>query len=352
MSRFFIDRPIFAWVIAIVIMLAGALAIRTLPIAQYPDHRAAGGVHRRQLSRRLGARRCENTVTQVIEQQLNGLDHLLYFSSTSELGRPGRRSPLTFAAGHQPRHRPGAGAEQAAAGDAAAAAGGAAAGHRRRQVAARASCWSSALYDTDGPLHRRRHRRLSSPATCSDPLSRVNGVGDVAGVRRASTPCASGSIPYKLEQLQADAGRRAATRSRRRTSRSPPARSAACRPSPGQQLERHRHRPVAPADARAVPQTSSSRASPTASVVRLRDVARVELGATELRRRQPPQRPARPPASPSSSRPAPTRSTTADAVKAKATELAASLPAGREAGLPGRHHPLRHALDPARWSRP
>ena len=55
MSKYFIDRPIFAWVIAIVIMLAGGLAIMTLPIAQYPLDRAAVDPRQRHLSRRVGA---------------------------------------------------------------------------------------------------------------------------------------------------------------------------------------------------------------------------------------------------------------------------------------------------------
>ncbi len=57
LSRFFIERPVFAWVIAIVIMLAGALAIRTLPIEQYPTIAPPAVGDHRQLSRRLGADR-------------------------------------------------------------------------------------------------------------------------------------------------------------------------------------------------------------------------------------------------------------------------------------------------------
>jgi multidrug efflux pump len=82
MSRFFIERPIFAWVIAIVIMLAGALAIRTLPISQYPTI-APPSVSISTTYPGADAQTLENSVTQVIEQQLKGLDHLLYFSSTS-----------------------------------------------------------------------------------------------------------------------------------------------------------------------------------------------------------------------------------------------------------------------------
>jgi len=82
MSRFFIDRPIFAWVIAIVIMLIGLLAMSSLPIAQYPDI-APPAVQISTTYPGASAETVQNSVTQVIEQQLNGLDGLLYFSSNS-----------------------------------------------------------------------------------------------------------------------------------------------------------------------------------------------------------------------------------------------------------------------------
>src|ERR1700733_13451326 len=82
MSRFFIERPIFATVIALVIMLIGALAIRTLPIAQYPTI-APPRVFVGASYPGADAATAESSVTQVIEQQLSGIDHLLYFSSTS-----------------------------------------------------------------------------------------------------------------------------------------------------------------------------------------------------------------------------------------------------------------------------
>src|SRR5579871_1123408 len=82
LSRFFIDRPIFAWVIAIGVMLAGALAIRTLPIAQYPSI-APPSIFVRATYPGASAETVQSSVTQVIEQQLKGLDHLLYFSANS-----------------------------------------------------------------------------------------------------------------------------------------------------------------------------------------------------------------------------------------------------------------------------
>ena len=97
MAQFFINRPIFAWVIAIVIMLGGALSIFTLPLEQYPDiapPRVTIGAQYTGAS----AETVENSVTQIIEQQLKGIDNMLYMSSTSDAsGRA--RTTLTFAPG-------------------------------------------------------------------------------------------------------------------------------------------------------------------------------------------------------------------------------------------------------------
>ncbi|WP_436194099.1 efflux RND transporter permease subunit [Pseudorhodoferax sp. LjRoot39] len=82
MARFFVQRPIFAWVIAIAIMLAGALSIETLPISQYPDV-APPTVRISATYTGANAQTVENSVTQIIEQQLTGLDGMLYFSSSS-----------------------------------------------------------------------------------------------------------------------------------------------------------------------------------------------------------------------------------------------------------------------------
>ena len=82
MSRIFIDRPIFAWVIAIIIMLAGIAGVSTLPVQQFPDI-APPQVNINTTYPGASAGILETSVTQVIEQQLTGLDGLLYFSSTS-----------------------------------------------------------------------------------------------------------------------------------------------------------------------------------------------------------------------------------------------------------------------------
>ncbi|WP_051303500.1 efflux RND transporter permease subunit [Comamonas composti] len=97
MAQFFISRPIFAWVIAIIIMLGGALSIFTLPLEQYPDiapPRVTIGSQYTGAS----AETVENSVTQIIEQQLKGIDNMLYMSSTSDAaGRS--RTTLTFTPG-------------------------------------------------------------------------------------------------------------------------------------------------------------------------------------------------------------------------------------------------------------
>jgi multidrug efflux pump len=81
-SRIFVDRPIFAWVVAIIIMLAGVGSILTLPVEQYPDV-APPQVNIRANYTGASAATMESSVTQVIEQQLTGLDGMIYFNSTS-----------------------------------------------------------------------------------------------------------------------------------------------------------------------------------------------------------------------------------------------------------------------------
>lgn len=100
MARFFIDRPVFAWVISIIIMLAGALAIFTLPVSMYPPI-APPKIEIRASYPGASAQVVENSVTQVIEQNLTGLDGLLYFSSNSSSNGSTSIS-LTFATGTDP----------------------------------------------------------------------------------------------------------------------------------------------------------------------------------------------------------------------------------------------------------
>ena len=97
LSRFFIDRPVFAWVIAVVIMLAGGIAALKLPIEQYPTI-APPTVMINAFYPGADASTLQSSVTQVIEQQLTGLDNLLYFSSSSNADGSVSIS-VTFAAG-------------------------------------------------------------------------------------------------------------------------------------------------------------------------------------------------------------------------------------------------------------
>jgi hydrophobe/amphiphile efflux-1 (HAE1) family protein len=100
MSRFFIDRPIFAWVIAIIVMLAGVLSILSLPISQYPSI-APPAISVTATYPGADASTVTSTVTQPIEQQMKGLDHLEYISSTGDSSGTSTIT-LTFAQGTNP----------------------------------------------------------------------------------------------------------------------------------------------------------------------------------------------------------------------------------------------------------
>ncbi|MDR2016398.1 MAG: efflux RND transporter permease subunit [Burkholderiales bacterium] len=100
MSHFFIDRPIFAWVIAIIISLAGGLSIFVLPVSQYPEISPPQIVMRVNFQG-ASAKTVEDSVTQVIEQQMTGLDNLLYMTSTSD-SNGSAAVTLTFGIGTNP----------------------------------------------------------------------------------------------------------------------------------------------------------------------------------------------------------------------------------------------------------
>ncbi len=97
MVQFFIDRPVFAWVIAIIIMIAGALSIKSMPVSQYPPI-APPAISIDAFYPGASAKTVENTVTQIVEQKMTGLDNLLYFSSVSDSAGRGSVS-LYFAPG-------------------------------------------------------------------------------------------------------------------------------------------------------------------------------------------------------------------------------------------------------------
>ena len=100
LSRFFLDRPVFAWVIAIVMMVAGVLAIYKLPVSQYPPL-APPSIAIDSFYPGASAETVENTVTQIIEQKMTGFDNLIYLGGTSSSSGASRLT-LTFAPGTDP----------------------------------------------------------------------------------------------------------------------------------------------------------------------------------------------------------------------------------------------------------
>jgi hydrophobe/amphiphile efflux-1 (HAE1) family protein len=100
LSSFFLDRPVFAWVIAIIMMLAGGLAIHNLPISQYPPI-APPSIAIDAFYPGASAQTVEDSVVQIIEQKMTGFDKLLYMSATSDASGSGRIE-LTFAPGTDP----------------------------------------------------------------------------------------------------------------------------------------------------------------------------------------------------------------------------------------------------------
>jgi hydrophobe/amphiphile efflux-1 (HAE1) family protein len=100
LSRFFLDRPVFAWVIAIAMMLAGGLAIYNLPISQYPPI-APPSITIRGMYPGASAKTVEDSVVQIIEQKMTGLDRMIYMSSSSDSAGSAAVT-LTFAPGTDP----------------------------------------------------------------------------------------------------------------------------------------------------------------------------------------------------------------------------------------------------------
>ena len=132
MAQFFIERPIFAWVVGILVMLGGALSIFRLPVSQYPAI-APPTVSVSTNYPGASAKTLEDTVTQVIEQRMNGLDHLRYMASSSD-SAGNAQVTLTFDAGTDPDIAQVQVQNKLAARHAAAPAGGAAPGRPGGQV--------------------------------------------------------------------------------------------------------------------------------------------------------------------------------------------------------------------------
>ena len=100
LSRFFLERPVFAWVIAIILMVAGCLAIYHLPVSQYPPI-APPSIAVTSFYPGASAETVENSVTQIIEQKMTGFDNMLYLSATSDSSGASRLE-LTFEPGTDP----------------------------------------------------------------------------------------------------------------------------------------------------------------------------------------------------------------------------------------------------------
>ncbi len=100
LSKFFLDRPVFAWVIAIIIMVTGGLAIYNLPVSQYPPI-APPSIYIQSFYPGASAETTENSVTQIIEQKMTGLDQMIYLSANSD-SAGSSRIELTFAPGTDP----------------------------------------------------------------------------------------------------------------------------------------------------------------------------------------------------------------------------------------------------------
>ncbi|HCH01621.1 MAG TPA: hydrophobe/amphiphile efflux-1 family RND transporter [Vibrio sp.] len=175
MVRFFIDRPIFSWVIAILIMLAGALSVISLPVQQYPTI-APPAVEINAMYPGASAKTAEDSVTQVIEQNMTGLDNLLYMSSSSSSS--GSVSvTLTFALGTDPDI-----AQVQVQNQLQQATSQLPSEVQKQGLSVRKSSASfmsvMAFISTDGSMTQSDIQDYVS-SHIADPLSRLNGVGDV-----------------------------------------------------------------------------------------------------------------------------------------------------------------------------
>jgi len=158
LSKFFLDRPVFAWVIAIILLSLGGLAIYSMPISQYPPI-APPSISITAYYAGASAETVENTVTQIIEQKMTGLDGLLYLSGTSSSSGQARIE-LTFAPGTDPDYRLVQGPKQAAAGHGQSARYGATRRHQGQQI-------HPELPDRGRPdLRGRQHARRGPARLC------------------------------------------------------------------------------------------------------------------------------------------------------------------------------------------
>ncbi|MBS4301612.1 efflux RND transporter permease subunit [Escherichia coli] len=175
MANFFIDRPIFAWVLAILLCLTGTLAIFSLPVEQYPDL-APPNVRVTANYPGASAQTLENTVTQVIEQNMTGLDNLMYMSSQSS-GTGQASVTLSFKAGTDPDE-----AVQQVQNQLQSAMRKLPQAVQNQGVTVRktgdTNILTIAFVSTDGSMDKQDIADYVA-SNIQDPLSRVNGVGDI-----------------------------------------------------------------------------------------------------------------------------------------------------------------------------
>ncbi|WP_434639365.1 multidrug efflux RND transporter permease AcrD [Klebsiella sp. I138] len=175
MANFFIDRPIFAWVLAILLCLTGTLAILSLPVEQYPDL-APPNVRITANYPGASAQTLENTVTQVIEQNMTGLDNLMYMSSQSSSAGQATIT-LTFTAGTDPNE-----AMQQVQNQLQSAMKKLPQDVQNQGVTVRktgdTNILTIAFVSTDGSMDKQDISDYVA-SNIQEPLSRVNGVGDI-----------------------------------------------------------------------------------------------------------------------------------------------------------------------------
>ncbi|HDG9790703.1 TPA: multidrug efflux RND transporter permease AcrD [Raoultella planticola] len=175
MANFFIDRPIFAWVLAILLCLTGTLAILSLPVEQYPDL-APPNVRITANYPGASAQTLENTVTQVIEQNMTGLDNLMYMSSQSSSSGQATIT-LTFTAGTNPNE-----AMQQVQNQLQSAMKKLPQDVQNQGVTVRktgdTNILTIAFVSTDGSMDKQDIADYVA-SNIQEPLSRVNGIGDI-----------------------------------------------------------------------------------------------------------------------------------------------------------------------------
>jgi HAE1 family hydrophobic/amphiphilic exporter-1/multidrug efflux pump len=202
MARYFIDRPIFAWVIAIVMMLAGILAIRELPVEQFPEI-APPQVIINTTYPGANAQTLESTTTQIIEQQLKGIDNLRYFASTSD-SAGNLTITLSFEQGTDPD------IAQVQVQNKLAQATPLLPQEVQQQGIRVTKSTSTflmvmAIYSDDG-IHDQFDAADYIASTLQDPVSRVNGVGDITLLGGAQYAMRIWLDPYKMANLGVTTG--------------------------------------------------------------------------------------------------------------------------------------------------